>query len=75
MVGGAIVVTAKAGDLTQYYIARKGRNAIYMATSAPSLLPVGELRFIARLNVAKLPNALQEPDSSVGTATVSYTHL
>jgi rhamnogalacturonan endolyase len=39
-----------------------------MATSAPSLLPVGELRFIARLNVAKLPNALQEPDSSVGTA-------
>ncbi|WP_426801069.1 rhamnogalacturonan lyase B N-terminal domain-containing protein [Xanthomonas campestris] len=68
VVGGAIVVTAKAGDLTQYYIARKGRNAIYMATSAPSLLPVGELRFIARLNVAKLPNALQEPDSSVGTA-------
>lgn len=68
VVGGAIVITAKAGDLTQYYIARKGRNAIYMATSAPSLLPVGELRFIARLNVAKLPNALQEPDSSVGTA-------
>ncbi|MEA9577678.1 rhamnogalacturonan lyase B N-terminal domain-containing protein [Xanthomonas nasturtii] len=67
VVGGAIVVSAKAGDLTQYYIARKGRNAIYMATYAPTLLPVGELRFIARLNVTKLPTAQQEPDSNVGT--------
>lgn len=68
VVGGAIVVSAKAGDLIQYYIARKGRNAIYMATYAPTLLPVGELRFIARLNVDKLPTAQQEPDSNVGTA-------
>ncbi|KQQ78829.1 rhamnogalacturonase B [Xanthomonas sp. Leaf131] len=67
VVGGAIVVSAKAGDLTQYYIARKGRNAIYMATHAPTLLPVGELRFVTRLNVAKLPNAQQEPDSNVGS--------
>ncbi|PKV14750.1 rhamnogalacturonan lyase B N-terminal domain-containing protein [Xanthomonas prunicola] len=68
IVGGTIVVSAKAGDLIQYYIVRKGRNAIYMATYAPTLLPVGELRFVARLNVPRLPNAQQEPDSNVGTA-------
>ncbi|NJC00511.1 rhamnogalacturonan endolyase [Xanthomonas sp. 3272] len=67
VVGATIVVSAKAGDLTQYYIARKGRNAIYMATYAPTLLPIGELRFVTRLNVAKLPNAQQEPDSNVGS--------
>lgn len=68
VVGGTVVVSAKAGDLIQYYIVRKGRNAIYMATYAPTLLPIGELRFVARLNVSKLPNAQQEPDSNVGTA-------
>ncbi|PPV08926.1 rhamnogalacturonase B [Xanthomonas bromi] len=67
VVDETIVVSAKAGDLIQYYIARKGRNAIYMATYAPTLLPVGELRFVARLNVSRLPNAQQEPDSNVGT--------
>lgn len=66
--GGTIIVSAKAGDLIQYYIVRKGRNAIYMATYAPTLPPVGELRFVARLNVSKLPDAQQEPDSNVGTA-------
>ncbi|QBH02792.1 rhamnogalacturonan lyase B N-terminal domain-containing protein [Xanthomonas oryzae] len=66
--GGTIVVSAKAGDLIQYYIVRKGRNAIYMATYAPTLPAVGELRFVARLNVSKLPDAQQEPDSNVGTA-------
>lgn len=72
-VGGAIVISAKAGDLTQYYIARTGRNAIYMATYAPTLSKVGgeELRFVTRLNVAKLPNAQQEPDSNVGTPVES----
>ncbi len=71
IVGETIVVSAKAGDLVQYYIARKGRNAIYMATDAPSLMPVGELRFVARLNVSTLPNAQQEPDSNVGKAIES----
>ncbi|MBB4131176.1 rhamnogalacturonan lyase B N-terminal domain-containing protein [Xanthomonas sp. 3075] len=65
--GESIVVWASAGDLTQTYIARKGRNAIYMATYAPTLLPIGELRFVARLNASKLPTALQQPDSNVGT--------
>ncbi|MDQ1092026.1 rhamnogalacturonan endolyase [Xanthomonas sacchari] len=67
-VGDTIVVAASAGDLVQYYLARKGRDAIYLATYAPTLLPVGELRFIARLDAAKLPDAERVPDSNVGTA-------
>jgi len=67
-VGDVIVVSARAGDLIQYYLADKGRNAIYMATYAPTLLPVGELRFVARLNVNTLPKADHGTDSNVGTA-------
>ncbi|WP_045757841.1 rhamnogalacturonan lyase B N-terminal domain-containing protein [Xanthomonas albilineans] len=67
-VGDTIVISAQAGDLIHYYMAHKGRNAIYMATYAPTLLPIGELRFVTRLNVNILPNADHEPDSNVGTA-------
>jgi rhamnogalacturonan endolyase len=67
-VGDVIVVSAQAGDLTQYYMAHKGRTAIYMATYAPTLLPVGELRFVARLDVKKFPKAARGNDSNVGQA-------
>ncbi|KTC63405.1 rhamnogalacturonase B [Pseudomonas fluorescens ABAC62] len=66
--GDVIVISVRAGDLTHYYLAKKGRAAIYMATYAPTLLPVGELRFVARLNVSKLPKAERSTDSNVGTA-------
>lgn len=66
--GEVIIVSAKSGDLVQYYIARKGYDNIYMGTYAPSLPEVGELRFIARLNVFILPNATNPPDANVGTA-------
>ncbi|MCF5658205.1 rhamnogalacturonan lyase B N-terminal domain-containing protein [Pseudomonas poae] len=67
-VGDVIVISARAGELIHYYLAKKGRAAIYMATYAPALLPVGELRFVARLNVNKLPKAERGTDSNVGTA-------
>jgi len=67
-VGDVIVISARAGELIHYYLAKKGRAAIYMATYAPALLPVGELRFVARLNVNKLPKADRGTDSNVGTA-------
>lgn len=70
-VGDVIVISAQAGDLTQYYLAKKGRNAIYLATYAPTLLPIGELRFVARLNVNKLPEADHGTDSNVGIAIES----
>ncbi|QSQ51786.1 rhamnogalacturonase B [Xanthomonas translucens pv. undulosa] len=71
-IGDTIVVSAKAGDLTQYYMARKGRDALYMATYAPTLLPIGELRFVTRLDVGKLPNAERESDCNVGEAIESH---
>jgi rhamnogalacturonan endolyase len=64
--GDSIVVSARSGDLIQYYIARKGRDAIYLATYAPTLPAVGELRFVTRLNVGKLPKADYGTDSNVG---------
>lgn len=67
-VGEVIVISAQAGDLTHYYLAHKGRNAIYMATYAPTLLPVGELRFVTRLDVSKLPKAAHGTDSNTGQA-------
>ena len=66
--GDVIVISAQAGDLVHYYIAKKGRDAIYMATYAPSLLPEGELRFVTRLDVKKLPKANLGTDSNVGKA-------
>ncbi|MFE8646506.1 rhamnogalacturonan lyase B N-terminal domain-containing protein [Sphingomonas sp. NCPPB 2930] len=72
MVGNVVVVSAKSRAVVQYYIAAKGRDALYMATYAPALLPVGELRFVTRLNVAKLPDAQQEPDSNVGQAIEAH---
>ncbi|WP_421523956.1 rhamnogalacturonan lyase B N-terminal domain-containing protein [Pseudomonas yamanorum] len=66
--GDTIVVSAQAHDLTQYYIAHKGRSAIYLATYAPTLLPIGELRFVTRLDVGKLPKAAWGTDSNVGQA-------
>lgn len=71
VVGNTIVVSARSGELVQYYMAHKGCDAIYLATYAPSLLPVGELRFVARLNVNELPIADNCSDSNVGTAIES----
>ncbi len=70
-VGEVIVVSAQAGNLIHYYIARKGRDAVYMATYAPTLLPIGELRFVTRLDVNKLPKAAYGTDSNVGRAIES----
>lgn len=66
--GDVIVISAETGDLVHYYIAKKGRDAIYMATYAPALLPVGELRFVTRLDVKKFPKADWGTDSNVGKA-------
>ncbi|WP_205956432.1 rhamnogalacturonan lyase B N-terminal domain-containing protein [Pantoea stewartii] len=66
--GDVIVISAQAGELIHYYLAKKGRNALYMATYAPALLPVGELRFVTRLDVKKFPKADWGNDSNVGKA-------
>lgn len=66
--GDTLIVSAQAKDLIQYYILRKGDDTLYMATYAPTLLPVGELRFVTRLDINALPHASREPDSNVGHA-------
>jgi len=67
-IGEVIVVTVSAhrDGITHYYIARKGDDTLYMATYAPTLLPVGELRFIARLNRAILPYSTNQADEAAG---------
>lgn len=52
-----IKITVQAGDLTHYYLARRGDPNIYMGTyftSEPSTL--GLARFIVRVPIAALPN-------------------
>ncbi|OEZ92546.1 rhamnogalacturonan lyase B N-terminal domain-containing protein [Duganella phyllosphaerae] len=52
-----VKITVQAGDLTHYYMARRGDPNIYMGTyftSEPSTL--GLARFIVRVPIAALPN-------------------
>ncbi|KAJ8456997.1 hypothetical protein ONZ45_g18495 [Pleurotus djamor] len=63
-----IVITCVAGSLTQYYIARYNDPAIHMATYITAEPSVGELRFIARLNRATLPNGYPQSYIQGGSA-------
>lgn len=63
-----VVVACSTSTLTHYYIARKGYNNVYMATYTTAEPSVGELRYIARLNRAELPNGQPESDILNGTA-------
>ncbi|GAA5919104.1 hypothetical protein JCM6882_005123 [Rhodosporidiobolus microsporus] len=73
--GDVIIVTSTStnigGDLTQYFIVKKGVDTIYMATRAASEPDVGELRFIFRLNKANLPNGYAFIDDRVHGVTGS----
>ncbi|PTY06930.1 hypothetical protein DB347_10035 [Opitutaceae bacterium EW11] len=64
----AIKITCETATLTHYYLARRGFNNIYMATYTTAEPTVGELRYIARLNRANLPNGPRESDILGGTA-------
>ncbi|WP_308366266.1 MULTISPECIES: rhamnogalacturonan lyase B N-terminal domain-containing protein [unclassified Microbulbifer] len=64
-----IKVTVEAGDLTHYYMARRGYPHIYMAThftSEPNIH--GLVRYIMRLSSALLPNG-PEPSDLRGTVS------
>ncbi|KAJ7600965.1 Rhamnogalacturonase B, N-terminal-domain-containing protein [Mycena floridula] len=50
------VVTIRTSTITHYYIVQSGINTIYIGTFASAEPTVGELRLIARLNKATLPN-------------------
>jgi rhamnogalacturonan endolyase len=66
-----IKVTVKAGNLTHYYIARRGEPRIYMGTyftTEPDTL--GLARFIVRVPIAALPNGPAPSDLRGTTTTV-----
>src|SRR5690349_8401171 len=55
--GNTELITAANTSIgvTQYYLARKGDNTIYMATNITQALNPGEARFISRLSSSVLP--------------------
>jgi len=66
-----IKITVEAGDLTHYYMARRGKPHIYMATHFSSEPNVhGLVRYIMRLSSALLPNGPEPSDLRGTVATV-----
>jgi rhamnogalacturonan endolyase len=66
-----IKITVRGGDLTHYYIAKRGEPRIYMGTyftTEPSTL--GLARFIVRVPIAALPNGPAPSDLRGTTSTV-----
>ncbi|KAF8202700.1 rhamnogalacturonase B [Mycena galopus ATCC 62051] len=62
-----IVITCTTPTLTQYYVARRKDPAIHMGTFTTAEPTVGELRFIARLSTATLPDGYLVADVAGGT--------
>ena len=66
-----IKITVQAGDLTHYYLARRGQPNIYMGTyftTEPSTL--GLARFIVRVPIAVLPNGPVPSDIRNNTGAI-----
>ncbi|KAI0032789.1 Rhamnogalacturonase B, N-terminal-domain-containing protein [Vararia minispora EC-137] len=61
-------ITITTSSITHYYIVRSGINTLYIGTFASAEPSVGELRLIARLNKATLPNGPTQSDVAGGTA-------
>lgn len=49
-------VTCTTSTLTHYMVVRSGESTIFLATHTTAEPDIGELRFLARLNNAVLPN-------------------
>ncbi|PPR02269.1 hypothetical protein CVT24_011618 [Panaeolus cyanescens] len=63
-----VKITCTTPTLTQYYVARYKDPAIHMATYITAEPSVGELRFIARLRKAAVPNGYRVSEVDGGTA-------
>lgn len=71
-----IKVTVEAGDLTHYYMARRGQPHIYMATHFTSEPNVhGLVRYIMRLSSALLPNGPEPSDLRGTVSTVEASDI
>jgi rhamnogalacturonan endolyase len=66
-----IKVTVKGGDLTHYYIAKRGENKIYMGTYFTKEPEVQALaRYIVRVPIGALPNGPAPSDLRGTTSTI-----
>jgi rhamnogalacturonan endolyase len=71
-----VKVTVKAGNLTHYYIARRGEAKIYMGTyftSEPDTLNLA--RFIVRVPIARLPNGPAPSDLRGYTGAIEASDI
>ncbi len=62
-------------DLTHYLVVRNGENRIYMATYATAEPDVGELRWITRLDAAKIPNGPPPSDNTGTTGAIESSDV
>ena len=62
-VNGYVRIEVRAGSqpLTQYYIAKPDDPTIYMGTYITGEIDPGELRWLARMRKANLPNGVHAP--------------
>ncbi|KAJ6619527.1 Rhamnogalacturonase B, N-terminal-domain-containing protein [Mycena sp. CBHHK59/15] len=65
---GIAVIKITTSTITQYYMVLSGINTIYVGTFASAEPSVGELRFIARLSKATLPNGIVAAEINGATA-------
>ncbi|MBW3629179.1 MAG: hypothetical protein KY464_07775 [Gemmatimonadetes bacterium] len=63
-------ITCATPTLTHYYVARVGTSAVFMATHITAEPTIGELRYIARLDRARLPTGNPNADIAAASSTV-----
>ncbi|KAJ7147554.1 Rhamnogalacturonase B, N-terminal-domain-containing protein [Mycena crocata] len=63
-----VKITISTSTITHYYIVQSGVNTLYIGTFASAEPTVGELRLIARLSKATLPNGIPAAEMNGGTA-------
>ncbi|KFY50277.1 hypothetical protein V495_00321 [Pseudogymnoascus sp. VKM F-4514 (FW-929)] len=70
-IGGHIKITVQPSGLplTQYFVAKPSDPTIYMATYITGEISPGELRWLARMRRAVLPNGFHNPVSDVKGCT------
>ncbi|KAJ7645492.1 polysaccharide lyase family 4 protein [Mycena polygramma] len=61
-------ITITTSTITHYYMVLSGVNTLYVGTFASAEPTVGELRFIARLSKATVPNGIPQSEINGGTA-------
>lgn len=70
-----VKITVTAGSLTHYYVARRGKARIYLATYTAAHPARGELRWITRLNSARLTAVPPASDLSSNVGAIESSDV